>query len=129
MGTGFHFEEGIFLFTIEGPDIPVILLLMAAAIAAEVFLALNKDRRLGLILPGLRLLQTLVRLVIQAVQVSQATREIGSVWLTNPGQALALAFTVENIPTLLLLITYALCRVCKRWRTRQQLERTRIEDL
>ena len=41
MGTGFHFEEGAPLFTILGQDIPVILVLMAAAIAVEVFLALN----------------------------------------------------------------------------------------
>lgn len=129
MGTGFHFEEGILVFTIEGPDIPVILLLMAAAIAAEVFLALKKDRRLGLILPGLWLLQTLVRLSVRIVQVIQTTREAGSARLANPGQTLTLAFTVENIPTLLLLITYALCRVCMRWRTKQQLERIRIEDL
>lgn len=129
MGTGFHFEEGRAFFTIEGPDIPVILLLMAAAIAAEVFLALKKDRRLGLILPGLWLLQTLARLVIRAVQVFQTAREAGSAWLANPEQALALAFAVENIPTLLLLTAYGVCRLYKRWGIRRQMERTRVEDL
>lgn len=129
MRTGFHFEEGVFLFTIEGQDISVILLLMVAAIAVEVFLALKKDRRLGVILPGLWLLQTLVRLMLRAVQVFQAAQEVSSVWLANPGQALALAFAVENIPTLLLLMAYGLCRMYKRWRIRRQLEKTRIEDL
>ena len=59
MGTGFHFEEGMNLFTLNGQDIPVILALMAAALAAEVFLALKRDGRLGLVLPGLWLVYTL----------------------------------------------------------------------
>ena len=129
MGTGFHFEEGMPLFTLEGGDIPVILALMAAAIALEVFLALKKDGRLGLILPGLWLLQTVVRLVVRIIQVAQTTQRIGSSWLANPGQALAAAFAVENIPTLLLLAAYGLCRLGKGWRTRRQVDKTRIEDL
>lgn len=129
MGSGFHFEEGRALFTMEGQDIVVILVMMAAAIFLEVFLALKEDGWLGLVLPGLWLLRTVVRLVIWIVQVVQATREVGSTWLANPWQALALAFAVENIPTLLLLIVWALCRGCKRRRTKRQLDRTRIEDL
>lgn len=125
MGTGFHFEEGMPLFTMNGPDIPVILVLMAAALAAEVFLALKRDGRLGLILPGLWLVYTLVRLVIRAVYLAQT----GGGWLANPWEALAIAFAVENIPTLLLLAAYGLCRLGKGWRTRRQVDKTRIEDL
>ena len=113
------------LLTLEGQDIPVILALMLAALAAEVFLALKKDGRLGLILPGLWLLWTLVRLVVRIIQVVQTD---GS-WLANPWQALAVAFSVESIPTLLLLAAYGLCRLGKGWRTRRQLDRTRIDDL
>lgn len=125
MGTGFHFEAGIPLFTLNGQDIPVILILMAAALAAEVFLALKRDGRLGLILPGLWLAYTLVRLVIRAVYLAQP----GGGWLANPWEALAIACAVENIPTLLLLAAYGLCRLGKGWRTRRQVDRTRIEDL
>ena len=91
--------------------------------ALEVFLALQKDGRLGLVLPGLWLLQTLVRLAVRIIQVNSYST------LPSMGGVLVLAFGVENIPTLLLLAEYGLCRICKRWRTRQQLERTRIEDL
>lgn len=125
MGTGLHFEEGMPLFTLNGQDIPVILILMAAALAAEVFLALKRDGRLGLILPGLWLVYTLVRLVIRAVYLAQT----GGGWLANPWEALAIAFAVENIPTLLLLAAYGLCRLGKGWRTRRQVDKTRIEDL
>lgn len=125
MVTGFHFEENVPVFTLEGQDIPVILALMLAALAAEVFLALKKDRRLGLILPRLWLLAALVRLVIRAIHVAQT----GGSWLANPWQALAVAFAVENIPTLLLLAAYGLCRLGKGWRTRRQLDKTRIDDL
>ena len=125
MGTGFHFEEGVPLFSLEGRDIPVILALMIAAIAVEAFLALKKDGRLRLVLPGLWLLCTLVRLAVRIVQVMQAD---GS-WLANPWQALAVAFAVESIPTVLLLAVCALCRLGKGWRTRRQLDKTRIDDL
>ena len=129
MGTGFHFEEGRPLFTFQSQDIPVMLALMAAAIAAEIFLALKQDGRLGLILPGLRLLQTVVRLVIRIIQVVETIQRVGSAWLANPEQALAFAFVVENIPTLLLLAVYGLCRAGRRWRLRRQVDKSRIEDL
>ncbi|MCI8916060.1 MAG: hypothetical protein HFF26_05235 [Oscillospiraceae bacterium] len=129
MGTGFHFEEGRPLFTFQSQDIPVMLALMAAAVALEVFLALKEDRRLGLILPGLGLLWTLARLGLRIVQVAQTTQRLGASWLANPGQALAVAFAVENIPTLLLLAVYGLCRAGRRWRLRRQVDKSRIEDL
>ena len=53
MNTGFHFEEDMDLFIMEMQDMPVILALMAAAVAVEIFLAVKKDGRLGLALPGL----------------------------------------------------------------------------
>lgn len=125
MSTGFHFNEDMPLFTIQGQDIPIILTMLAAAVALEVFLSLKKDGRLGLVLPGLWLLLAVLRLAFRAVQVVHAD----SSWLANPGQALAVAFTVENIPTLFLLAAYGLCRGRKRWKTRRQLEQSRIKDL
>lgn len=86
----------------------------------------KKGGRLGLALPGLALLCSVVRLMIRVVQVILVR---GSVSLPPMGGALAVAFLVENIPTLLLLAVYGLCRLCKRWKTVQQLKKTRIQDL
>ncbi|MDE6589568.1 MAG: hypothetical protein K2K53_04305 [Oscillospiraceae bacterium] len=123
MGTGFHFEENRDLLTVNGQDIPVILTLMAAAIALEVFLALKKDGRLGLVLPGLWLLKTVVQLVVWMLLVSSYAP------ISYRAGELCLAFCVENIPTLFLLAVCGLCRLGKRWKTKQQLEKTRIADL
>ena len=92
----------------------------------EIFLMVKKGGRLGLALPGLALLCSVVRLMIRVVQVILVR---GSVSLPPMGGALAVAFLVENIPTLLLLAVYGLCRLCKRWKTVQQLKKTRIQDL
>lgn len=123
MNTGFHFEEDMDLFIIEMQDMPVILVLMAAAVAVEIFLAVKKDGRLGLALPGLWLLRCVVQVIVWMVQVS------GYSSVTAMGGTLVVAFLVENIPTLLLLAVYGLCRLCKRWKTVQQVKRTRIQDL
>lgn len=123
MNTGFHFEEDMDLFIVEMQDMPVILALMAAAVAVEIFLALKQDGRLGLALPGLWLLRCVVQLIVWMVQVS------GYSSVADMGGTLAVAFLVENIPTLLLLAVYGLCRLCKRWKTVQQVKKTRIQDL
>ncbi len=123
MNTGFHFEEDMDLFIVEMQDMPVILALMAAAVAVEIFLAVKKDGRLGLALPGLWLLRCVVQVIVWMVQVS------GYSSVAAMGGTLAVAFLVENIPTLLLLAVYGLCRLCKRWKTVQQVKKTRIQDL
>ncbi len=123
MNTGFHFEEDMDLFIMEMQDMPVILALMVAAVAVEIFLAVKKDGRLGLALPGLWLLRCVVQAIVWMVQVS------GYSSVAAMGGTLAVAFLVENIPTLLLLAVYGLCRLCKRWKTVQQVKKTRIQDL
>ena len=123
MGTGFHFEKDALFVEIMGWDIPVILALMAAAIALEIFLALKKDGRLGLVLPGLWLLRTVVQLIMWMLVVSA----YGPV--SSRAGDLCTAFFIINIPTLILLAVYCLCRLCKRWKTVRQLEKTRIADL
>lgn len=123
MNTGFHFEEDMDLFIMEMQDMPVILALMAAAVAVEIFLAVKKDGRLGLALPGLWLLRCVVQAIVWMVQVS------GYSSVAAMSGTLAVAFLVENIPTLLLLAVYGLCRLCKRWKTVQQVKKTRIQDL
>ena len=117
MLTGFHFEPGMEVFIIEMQEVPVILILMAAAVAAEVFLARKEDWRLGLALPGGLLVWNVVRCVARAVRYSPRVDE------------LFLALAVENIPTLILLAVYVLCRFHRRRRLVWQMDKTRIDDL
>lgn len=123
MGSGFHFEEGVDLITVNGQDIPVFLAVLAAALALEIFLSLKKDRRPGLVLPALWLIWRAAVLVVRAVTLSAEGR------LAEHTGLLFLALLVENIPTLLLLLAYGACRLGKRWKTIGQLKKTRIQDL
>ena len=117
MLTGFHFEPDMELFIVQMQDVPVILALMAAAVAAEVFLARRDDWRLGLALPGGLLVWNAVRCAARAVRYSPRPDE------------LFLALAVENIPTLILLAIYVLCRFLRRHRLVRQMDKIRIDDL
>ena len=117
MLTGFHFEPDVDVFIIEIQDIPVILVLIAAAVAAEVFLAQKDDWRLGLALPGVLFVWTAVRCIVRAVRYSPRMDE------------LFLALAVENIPTLILLAVYVLCRHVRQRRLVRQMDKIRIDDL
>ena len=101
MGSGFHFEEGADLVTINGRDIPVFLAVLAAALG----------------------LGRAAVLVVRAVTLSAEGRLAEHTGLLFP------ALLVENIPTLLLLLAYGACRLGKRWKTIGQLKKTRIQDL
>ena len=121
--SGFHFEPGRDLVILEGREIPVILALVAAAVAAEVFLALKQDRRLGMILPGGWLLWTLGTFILRLAGLG------GFAALGEWGRLLAVAFAVENVLTLLLLMVYGLCRMLRRNKAARQMEKIKIEDL
>ena len=117
MLTGFHFEPDMELFIVQMQDAPVILALMAAAVAAEVFLSHREDWRLGLALPGGLLVWNVLRCAARAVRYGPRPDE------------LFLALAVENLPTLVLLAVYVLCRTVRRRRTIRQMDRIRIDDL
>lgn len=121
--TGFHFEPGGPLFVVEGQEVPAILVIVAAAVAAEVFLALKQDRRLGLILPGGWLLWTLGTFILRLAGLG------GFAALGEWGRLLAIAFALENVLTLVLLMAYGLCRMLLRRRAARQMEKIKIEDL
>ena len=117
MLTGFHFERDMPVFIVEAQEIPVILALLAVAVAAEVFLTRRDDWRLGLALPGALLVWNAARCAVRAVRYSPRPDE------------LFLALAVENIPTLILLAVYVLCRLLRRRRLVRQMDKTRIDDL
>lgn len=117
MLTGFHFEPDMEFFIVQMQDVPVILSLIAAAVAAEVFLARRDDWRLGLALPGGFLVWNVIRCIVRAVRYSPRPDE------------LSLALAVENIPPLILLAAYILCRFLRRRRLVRQMDKIRIEDI
>ena len=117
MLTGFHFEPDMEFFIIQMQDLPVILLLIAAAVAAEVCLARRDDWRLGLALPGGVLVWNVVRCIVRAARYGPRPDE------------LFLALAAENIVTLILLAVYVLCRLLRRRRLARQMDKTRIDDL
>ena len=69
------------------------------------------------------LLRSVVKLIVWMIQVSAYSS------VSAMGGELCMAVLVENVPTLLLLAVYGLCRLCKRWKTVQQLKKSRIQDL
>ena len=117
MLTGFHFEPDMELFIVQMQDVPAILALMAAAVAVEVFLARRDDWWLGLALPGGFLIWNVVRCIVRTVRYSPRP------------DGLFLALAVENLPTLILLAVYVLCRLLQRRRLVRQMDKIRIEDL
>ena len=117
MRTGFHFEPDIDLFVVQMQDVPAILALMAAAVAAGGVLARRDDWRLGLALPGVLLVWNAVRCIVRAVRYSPRPDE------------LFLALAVENIPTLILLAVYILFRLLRRRKLVRQMDKIRIEEL
>lgn len=99
----------------------VILALMAAACALEVFLAKRKSRWPGLVLPVLALfpaLFVLPNLLTNALSVAE-----------NGLQALLslLAMLLLFVPALVLLAVYWFCR--RRRKRREDVEKMKIQDL
>ena len=99
----------------------VILALMAAACALEVFLAKRKSRWPGLVMPVLALfpaLFVLPNLLTNALSVAE-----------NGLQALLslLAMLLLFVPTLVLLAVYWFCR--RRRKRREDVEKMKIQDL
>lgn len=99
----------------------VILALMAAVCALEVFLAKRKSRWPGLVLPVLALfpaLFVLPNLLTNALSVAE-----------NGLQALLslLAMLLLFVPTLVLLAVYWFCR--RRRKRREDVEKMKIQDL
>lgn len=102
------------------------LALFAAVCALEVFLSKRRAWWPGLVLPGLWLAYTLLAAVCAVTGYAQAYGE--PLPLTAElAVSLPLNLLLANIPTLLLLGLYALCR--SRRRRKKQMERMQVQDL
>lgn len=114
-----------FSLTIDLHDLPLVLAAGAVLTAAEVYLSRRRVWWPGLILPGVWFLGTLAGLIAQAVL------HWGTGWIRmgDVVEGAAAALVIENIPALLLLAVYALCRLLRRRKLRWQLRKTQIDDL
>lgn len=114
-----------FSLTIDLHDLPLVLAAGAVLTAAEVYLSRRRVWWPGLILPGVWFLGALAGLIAQAVL------HWGTGWIRmgDVVEGVAAALIIENIPALLLLAVYALCRLLRRRKLRRQLRKTQIDDL
>ena len=94
----------------------LMLVLLVGVPVLQVFLSRRENQWLGLLLPMLTFLYSLVMVC------SVTTYEGGIPW----GPILA-SLILGNIPTAVLLVIYFACR--EKFRRRSELDKTRIEDL
>lgn len=93
------------------------LLFVVGAVSLQFYLARRESWFLGLILPAITLLWS-VLLVLNIVQT-------GLFWETLV--MMGMIFVIANIPTIVLLIIYFVCR--ERVRKKKQLDKMNIQDL
>lgn len=98
-------------------NILLVLVFGVGAILLQIFLSRRQSRWLGLILPALTLLYSLVMVLNVA-----NTGDLASALL-----AMGITFLLGNLPTLILLVIYAACR--EKYRKKKQMEKMDIQDL
>lgn len=103
-------------------DLPLWMLILAAASLAEIWLARREKRWPGLILPGVFFLRAAVEAVLFYAACEPSGMALGSA---------VLEFVLRNLPTALLLTVYAACREYRKRKQRRarELDRMHIDDL
>ena len=99
-----------------------LLLLLAGVILLQIFLSRRASRWPGLLLPGVTFFYSLVMLLSVA-----AYNGMGDNDMEGAVAALLSALVLGNIPTVMLLIIYALCR--RGERTQRELNKMNAQDL
>ena len=97
-----------------------LLLLLAGAILLQIFLSRRASRWPGLLLPGVTFFYSLVMLLSVAAYN-------GNNGMEGVVAALLSVLVLGNIPTVMLLIIYALCR--RGERTQRELNKMNAQDL
>ncbi len=100
----------------------IVLLFIAGVIALQIFLSKQENKWLGLILPIISFLVSLIYPLNMAVPVVNIGVEMVNVVLS-----LLLGLLIANIPTYILLAIYYACR--GKYRKRKQLDKMNIQDL
>lgn len=111
-----------FSVSVNLQDLPVVLVIGAALAALQIFLSRHRARWPGLCLPALWLVWTAAGLLRQAAGLTGM----------DGGAVLRLvlaALLLENIPNLVFLAIYLVCRLLQKRKLRRQFQKTRIDDL
>ncbi|MCD8354353.1 MAG: hypothetical protein LUC47_08595 [Clostridiales bacterium] len=94
------------------------LVLPIGAIVLQIFLSRMESRIPGLILPGLNLVVSVLTVLLMVANTGSLMEIIATILST---------LLLFNIPTLLLLLIYYVCR--RKYRKQSQMDRMRIQDL
>ncbi|MCD7929484.1 MAG: hypothetical protein LUF86_04905 [Clostridiales bacterium] len=94
------------------------LVLPIGAIVLQIFLSRMESRIPGLILPGLNLVVSVLTVLLMVANTGSLAEIIATVLST---------LLLLNIPTLVLLLIYYVCR--RKYRRQSQMDKMRIQDL
>lgn len=97
----------------------IVPLILIGGILLQIFLSRSQNKWLGLILPSITLVFSLLQVLNVAVLPGMSGTEVFMI--------IALAFLLSNIPTVVLLAIYFACR--KKQAARSQLDKMNIQDL
>lgn len=94
------------------------LVLPIGAIVLQIFLSRMESRVPGLILPGLNLVVSVLTVLLMVAYVGSLAEVIATILST---------LLLFNIPTVILLLIYYVCR--RKYRRQNQMDKMRIQDL
>lgn len=100
-------------------SIPFLLGITGGGIVLQIVLSRLENRWFGLILPLLTLVGSLILMLNIVVFDSMTAQDVVV--------TLIMSFFIGNIPTMILLAIYFICR--RRFRSRRQMEKMRLQDL
>lgn len=108
----------------KGINLIIFLVLIVGGILLQVFLSKRENKWLGLILPGLTFLYSIL-MVLSIVTFSYMEPGGG----LNPGIIFPIigVFLMGNIPTFVLLIIYMVCR--EKFNKKKEMDKMNIQDL
>lgn len=114
------FERSIFMsLNVVLISIPFLLGITGGGIVLQIVLSRLENRWFGLILPLLTLVGSVILMLNIVVFDSMAMQDVIV--------TLIMSFFIGNIPTMILLAIYFICR--RRFRSRRQMEKMRLQDL
>ncbi|MHC1721674.1 MAG: hypothetical protein AB9836_00570 [Aminipila sp.] len=100
-------------------SIVVLLVILVGAVFLQIFLSRRKNKWLGLVLPMICLVYSLLMVLGIATYAGMSTGEIFTLFATS--------FLLANIPTVILLVIYFACR--EKFKPDKEMEKMNIQDL
>ena len=100
-----------------------LIVLIVVIFVLQIYLSKNENKWLGLILPFISFIISIVPIILYFISIISS----GEVLKGTDILDLTLSFLITNIPTLILLVIYLVCR--KNMKKNKQLEKMCIKDL